>query len=147
LGLVQWRKRKQGSPRQIGQAFPLDESQQKKKGLLDRLRGRFAGHHEGVHEHEYVERLRELIHEHTESGEERLADGILTEADAEYLEKRGLITIDPMTEDISLTEQGQIYMLGERAKQKKKMVKSLTEFEKDMILEKRARYDEENERK
>jgi hypothetical protein len=133
LLVVQWRKRKKGTPRQIGQAFPIDESQQKKKGLLDKIRGRFAGNREGRPERKYLERLREIIREHTETGEERLANGIITEADAQYLEKKGLIKFDPYTEDIVLTQAGQVYLLGERVKQKQRAAKSLTEQEKEWM--------------
>jgi hypothetical protein len=110
----------------------------RKKGLLDRLRGRFAGKHVGEPEKKYLGQLRDLIKEHTDPKESRLIDGILTESDAEYLAKKGLIRIDPYTDDISLTEAGQVYFLGEKMKEKKKVLKSLTEMEKDMILEKRA---------
>ena len=35
--MVQWRKRKRGTPNQIGQAFPLEkESMQQKKGLTEK---------------------------------------------------------------------------------------------------------------
>jgi hypothetical protein len=145
--LVQWRRRKKGSPRQIGQAFPIDESQQKKKGALSKLRERFAGKTHGRQEHEYMEKLKDLIRERTETGEQRLMDGVLTEGDAEYLQKKGLIEIDPYTDNISLTEAGQVYFLGEKMKEKKKVLKSLTEMEKDMILEKRELEGEENKHK
>ncbi len=135
--LVQWRRRKHGTPRQIGQTFPIDESQQKKKGLLDKVKERFAGQEHGRQERKYVEKLRELIAEHTEPKESKLLNGIITEADAEYLAKRGLIQIDPYTDNISLTEAGTVYFLGEKMKEKKQVLKSLTEMEKDMILAKR----------
>lgn len=115
--MVDWRRRKHGSPRQIGQAFPVDgESQQHKKGLLDRIRG-FGDKH-GSQEHEYLERLREVISEHTKPTESRLMDGILTESDAKYLEEKGLIKVDEYTDNISLTEAGQVYFFGEKMKEK-----------------------------
>jgi hypothetical protein len=141
--MVQWRKRKRGTPNQIGKPFPVDkESVQQKKGLLDKLRGRFSGKHVGTHEHKYLEQLRDLIKEHTDPKESKLIDGILTESDAEYLAKKGLIEIDPYTDDISLTEAGQAYFLGEKMKEKKKVLKSLTEMEKGPLLEKREMEDE-----
>jgi hypothetical protein len=135
--LVQWKRRKHGTPRQIGQAFPIDESTQKKKGALSKLRERFAGASHGRQEHEYLDKLRDLIKDHTSPREATLMNGIISDQDAEYLQKKGLIEIDPYTDNISLTEQGQIYFLGQKMKEKKKVLKSLTEMEKDMILEKR----------
>ena len=135
--MVQWRRRTKGSPRQIGQAFPVDESTQKKKGLLDRIRGMNKGKsHTGSREHEDLERLKEAVRNNT-NPDAKLMNGVLTEDDAEYLQKRGFIEIDPFTDNISLTEEGQVHFLGEKMKEKKKVLKSLTEMEKDMILEKR----------
>jgi hypothetical protein len=143
--LVQWRRRKKGSPRQIGKPFPLDESMQKKKGLLDTLRGRFAGKHTSPYDNQRVDALKELIRDHLKSDEERLAGDILTESDARYLERKGLISVDPYTDAITLTEKGQVAFLGEKMKQRSKALKSLTELEKDMIEEKRASYYEEGD--
>jgi len=138
--LVQWRRRTKGSPRQIGQSFPLEgESQQKKKGLLDRIRGMNMGKRTGSQEHAYLERLRDLVKDKTD-GDAKLMNGIITEGDAEYLEQRGLITVDPYTDNLSLTEAGQVYFLGHMVKEKKKVLKSLTEWEKDQILEQREEH-------
>lgn len=60
-----------------------------------------------------------MIRESTETGEQRLLDGILTEGDAEYLQKKGLIEIDPYTDNITFTEAGHVYFLGEKMKEKK----------------------------
>ena len=89
------------------------------------------------HENKYLEQLRKSIKEHTNPKESKLIDGILTESDAEYLAKKGLIKIDPYTDDITLTEAGQVYFLGEKMKQKKKVLKSLTEKEKEWIMKNR----------
>jgi hypothetical protein len=105
--MVQWRKRKRGTPNQIGKPFPVDkESAQQKKGLLDKLRGRFSGKHVGTHEHKYLEQLRDLIKEHTDPKESKLIDGILTESDAEYLAKEGLSRLTRTQTTFLLRKQG-----------------------------------------
>jgi hypothetical protein len=129
--------------------FPIDESSQKKKGALAKLRERFAGTKHGRHENEYMERLKALIREHTTPTEEKMLNGIITEADAQYLEKKGLIKIDPMTEDISLTDEGIVYFLGKQMQRneieaKKERPVSLTAQEKAWLRKKVDEDDTEN---
>jgi hypothetical protein len=93
---------------------------QQKKGFLDKLRGMFTGKHVGTNENKYLEQLRDLIKEHTDPKEAKLINGILTGLDTEYLARKGLITIDPYTDEISLNEAGQAYFLGEKMKEKRK---------------------------
>jgi hypothetical protein len=135
--LVQWRRRKKGTERQRGLPFPIDESSQKKKGALAQLRERFAGQKHGRRENEYVEKLKELIKEHTKTGEDRLSGGIITPEDAEYLEKRGWANIDPYTDQLILTEEGQVILLGKKIQEKKKVLQSLTDWETEMLLKRR----------
>ena len=85
--MVQWKRRKKGTPRQIGQPFIVDESQQKKKGLLDKIKAKYASGHKSP-EHKYLERLREYINEQGSPKEKKLMEGILTESDAQYLKCR-----------------------------------------------------------
>jgi hypothetical protein len=145
--MPEWRRRKKGSPRQIGQPFIVDESSQKKKGALSKLRERFAGNEHGRQENEHLERLKALIKEHTTPTEEKMLNGVITEADAEYLERKGLIKIDPMTEDISLTDKGTVYFLGKQMQRnaieaKKNQHVSLTAQEKAWL---RKKVDEDEE--
>jgi hypothetical protein len=140
-----WLRRKRGTPRQIGQPFIADESQQKKKGMLDKLRERFGGQEHGRQENKYLERLKALIKERTIPKEELLLDGLLTPEDVEYLERKGLAEIDPFTESVVLTDKGVLTFLEKRIARDEKEAKEnppvrLTEKEKAWL---RKKVDEE----
>lgn len=143
--MVKWRKRKQGTPKQIGQAFPLDDkSQQQKKGLLDAIKGKLGYGHASP-ESKYLNMLRDKLAEFSKTPEERLPDGIFSDSEAEYLEKKGLIKVDPLTEDMSLTPEGQVVLAKETLKKREHALRTLTEYEKELIMKKREQEEIEGE--
>ena len=108
---MQWRRRKTGTPRQIGQAFPVDrESMQHKKGLLPRLRG--------MANSEKMKALKETYSETIKPKEQKLLESdILTPDEIKYLVDKGLISIDD-DEEIQLTAQGIAYLQKRRMQEK-----------------------------
>jgi mannose-1-phosphate guanylyltransferase len=122
--MVSWRKRKHGSPRQIGQAFPVEkESMQQKKGMLDKIRGRLSGDHRSQREQDFIDRIKDAI---KTKDEKYLVDNdILDPSQMEYLQEHGYIEVDPYSENVELTAKGIQYIY------KKRMQRKPDEFEKD----------------
>jgi len=138
---MRWRKRTSGTKRQLGKPFPLeDESAQKKKGLLPKIQGRLKGRHKSKYEKDFVNSLKIAI----KSKDEKylVDDSILTEDQMQYLESRGYIKVDPISEDISLTEKGLLYIYNKRILDKAKqpdennVAISLTDKEKEWMKRK-----------
>lgn len=122
--MVQWRKRKTGTPRQIGQAFPVDkESMQQKKGMLSKISGRLSGDHRSHREQEFIDKIKDAI---KPKEEKYLVDNdVLNPDQMEYLQEHGFIEVDPYSESVELTAKGIQYIY------KKRMQRKPDEFEKD----------------
>ena len=76
---MQWRRRKRGTPNQIGQAFPLErQSMQHKKRLLPKLRG--------LSKSEQYKALADVYNKVTKPKTDKLMESeILAPEDIEYL--------------------------------------------------------------
>lgn len=111
--MVQWRKRKHGTPRQIGQPFPIEgESQQKKKSALTKLWGNLSGGDRSARTKKFVAVMQELL----KPKEERLMESdILNPEEVKFLVQRGLLSIDG-NDEIELTAKGIKYLADTRAK-------------------------------
>jgi len=112
---MQWRRRNRGTPRQIGQAFPVDEeSQQKKKRALGKLWGNLSGKDRSMRTKKFVEGLQQLL----KPKEDRLmASEILSPNDVKLLVDRGLLEIDD-SDEIQLTAKGIKFINDKRMTEK-----------------------------
>jgi len=138
--MPEWRKRKHGTPRQIGQAFPLEgESQQKKKSALAKVWGNLSGGDRSARTKKFVAAMQELL----KPKEERLMESdILNPEEVKFLVQKGLLSIDD-DEEIQLTAKGIKYLADRRAKKhpeeyviregEEPHVKSLTEKEREWM--------------
>lgn len=140
---MRWRKRTTGTKRQLGKPFPLEgESAQKKKGLLPAIQGRIKGRQKGKYEKEFVDAIKLAI----KSKDEKylVDDSILSDSQMEYLESRGYVKINPISEDISLTEKGLLYIYNKKLhnqaiqRDERKVAISLTAKEKEWMQRKLA---------
>jgi ATP-dependent protease HslVU (ClpYQ) ATPase subunit len=113
--LTDWRKRKHGTPRQIGQAFPVDEaSTQKKKSALKKIVGNLNGSDRSMRTKKFVEGMKEIL----KSKDQKLMESeILTPNDVTLLCDRGLLEIDD-DDEIKLTAKGIAFLQKQRQKEK-----------------------------
>lgn len=113
--MVQWRKRKVGTPRQRGQAFPVeDESPQKKRSALSKVMGHLSGGDRSMREKKFIEGMKQML----KSKDQKLLDEseILTPNDVKVLCDRGLLEIND-DDEIAITLKGYKYLMDLRKKE------------------------------
>ena len=122
--MPEWRRRKRGPPRQVGQAFPVDkESMQQKKSMLSKISGRLSGDHRSHREQDLIDKIKSAI---KPKEEKYLVDNdVLNPDQMDYLQEHGFIEVDPYSENVELTAKGIQYIY------KKRMQRKPDEFEKD----------------
>jgi hypothetical protein len=124
--MPEWRRRKRGTPRQIGKPFPIEgESQQQKKGLLPKIIGRFQGDHRSPREKAFYEKIKNAIRPKEDKMLLDKEAEIFSPEDMQFLQDKGLIEIDDYSGDIELTAKGIEYIY------KRRIQKRPEELEKD----------------
>jgi hypothetical protein len=114
--MTDWRKRKHGTPEQVGKPFPVDgESQQHKKSALSKLVGNLSGGDRSARTKKFVEGLKQVLR----SKEDKLMteSEILTPNDVKLLCDRGLLEIND-DDEIKITAKGLAFLQKQRQKER-----------------------------